>query len=179
MDDKKEKIFKGTVTVTFAEVVENHVGMEQLGIKRDDGFTTEELRDLNDKISDSFLYEMSYKEEKASILVIKNGLDMFGITADQLEEEHLSLLGVYDKKFLNKRRNIVQNKRAHYNTCFADMEQVPNYEEGKGTVIGFSGVPLLEHVRDNLHEIFGEKAKGLNAEGNNESKISVVSTFRA
>ena len=58
------------------------------------------------------------------------------------------------------------NKHARHNLCFADEEQDADFETGKGTVVSFKDMPLLEKVRKQLPEIIGEKARNLVAEGN-------------
>ena len=50
--------------------------------------------------------------------------------------------------------------------CFGDESQEPNYEEKKGTIIGFDRVKLLKKLRDNLGEILGKQASNLEVEGN-------------
>ncbi len=52
-----------------------------------------------------------------------------------------------------KMRGRVVNKRARYNLCFADFNQELDYEEGKGRVIDFSDVPILNNLRDEIEDI--------------------------
>src|SRR5205085_2044104 len=157
----------GILTITFGERVENHVGMQMLGELRKEGFTTAELKNLCDKISDSELYEMSYKGQEGSVLVIRNAVQIFDLTNEELLEEHAPLLEQYDRTFYNRQANEVQNKQARYNACFTDTRQASNPEEKKGIVFSFAeDAPLLAHIRDNLGKVFGEKAENLLAEGN-------------
>ena len=44
----------------------------------------------------------------------------------------------------------VVNKKARHNLCFSDIDQVADYEHGKGTIINFIRTPLLQHIRNNL-----------------------------
>lgn len=48
---------------------------------------------------------------------------------------------------------------ARHNLCFSDFSQ-----KGKGTIISFKDVPLLEHVKSKLSSVFGKKAKNLQAD---------------
>lgn len=72
----------------------------------------------------------------------------------------------YDKKFLSTRQKKVLNKNARHNICFADFDQEPNYEIGKGRVMDFVHVPMLNEIRKFLPKLFGEKANELYAESN-------------
>ena len=44
----------------------------------------------------------------------------------------------------------VVNKKARYNLCFGDVNQKPNYEEGKGTIIEWKEVPIMSLIRRKL-----------------------------
>lgn len=57
----------------------------------------------------------------------------------------------------------VVNKHARHNLCFADYSQDPDYQSGKGRVIAFNDVPILNQVREKLHLLINEY---LVAEGN-------------
>lgn len=158
--------FPGTATITFGETVEIHTGMEKIGEQRDEGFTVKELQEICDEIEGAILYKFDYEDEEGALLVIPNGVEMFGVSAEDVAWEHLKILDEYDKKYYDSKTKKVLNKQARRNACFADEEQLPSYEEGKGRTFAFSDVPLLEHIRNHLGDIFGEKAEGLNAEGN-------------
>jgi len=58
------------------------------------------------------------------------------------------------------------SKKARHNLCFGENSQAPDYENGKGTVVAFRDVPLLEKIRSVLGDFLGEKGKDLVAEGN-------------
>ena len=60
----------------------------------------------------------------------------------------------------------VCNKKARWNLCFADYDQEPDYASGKGTIVNFAHLELLNSLRSNLPLLFGSKANRLNAEGN-------------
>ena len=60
----------------------------------------------------------------------------------------------------------VVNKHARHNLCFADHSQEPNYEAGQGTVVAFSNLPYLNHLRSAWSTVIGDSASSLYAEGN-------------
>lgn len=156
-----------TITITFGDVCENHVGNQQLGTLRDEGFTIEDLEAFQRRFErrglTCELHRLDSNPEffPASILIIRKGVDLF-VESEDLFEELKSL--DWDKKA--KMRGRVVNKKARHNLCFADEAQDANYEEGKGTVIAFSDVHLLDHIRQNLSKILKTKGEGLYAEGN-------------
>lgn len=161
-----------TITITFGDVAENHVGMEQIGHKRTFGFFGEDLRCVrDDMIAKGYQVELidlveasgsSLSLEEASVLVIRNGLEVFA--QGDLMEEMRSL--DWDTKMYNKRRNLVQDKIARHNLCFADFSSEPDYEKGKGRVYNFEDLPVLKEIRENLSDVFGYTAHNLVAEGN-------------
>ena len=162
---------KQSVTLTFGERAENHAGMQLLGEEVDNGFDLSDLRNIRDKFENrgcswelvnlnSFL---DCKEASpASILIIRDALNAFEIDSSLLLEEQSNL--EKDKKALMRGR--VVNKLARYNLCFGNDDQKADYENGKGTIIAFKNVPLLQKLRDELPVWFGEKANNLLCEGN-------------
>jgi hypothetical protein len=171
-----------TVTVTFCEIAENHVGMQKIG--KDEpvqGFSTDELINLSKILGDSCEYidlvsclkddnnHLIVSQEllgciSAGILVIKNGASLF-LTKEELPKLKNELFSLdYDKKA--KMYGRVVNKNARYNLCFDTVAQAPDYTEGKGRVVSFNEIPYLKKIRDNLHLRFGEVAKDLVAEAN-------------
>lgn len=66
----------------------------------------------------------------------------------------------------------VVNKHARHNLCFGEDNQEPYYEEGKGRIVAFKDVALLNHMRAVLPETIGEKGRDLVAEGNYYYDIS-------
>lgn len=162
-----------TITITFGDVAENHVGMEKLGKKRHNGFFVEDLVFAKSVLED-FGYDVSLIDlvaeskfdasllEPAAVLVIKNGAKFF--TQLDLWEELSGL--EWDKKMFNARRKVVQQKIARHNLCFADITTSPKYEEGRGRVYNFKDMPGLKEIRKKLPEVFGYTAYNLVAEGN-------------
>ena len=170
----------GSITITFGDVAENHVGMEKIGSLATEGFTAEELASMseefasNDGISCELVdlkqqglmsYDVPMSDvDDACVLVIRNGIHLLcpDMSADKVFSTLRSL--EWDKKA--KMYGKVVHKRARYNLCFADQASNSSFEEGKGTVIAFETLPALQAMRRNIGNIFGDKATQLVAEGN-------------
>ena len=170
-------------SITFAERVENHKGMQIIGKEIETGLGENEFDNcINYCQKNQLKYELhdltehlSENEKKdiikingllpfTQVLVIKNGID--GIMGEgsmaKLFEEQKSM--PCDRKVWMRGR--VVNKKARWNNCYADFDQAPDYENKKGTVISFDRVPLLNQLRDVLPDIYGERTKNLFAEMN-------------
>lgn len=163
-----------TATITFGDVAENHIGMEKIGTEASSGFSYDELIaakerferagatcefiELNKSLPDG------YVADEAAVLIIREGVKYFDIDPDELFKEQLALDP--DKKYYDRRRKRVLNKSARFNLCFADHSQEPDYESGKGRIVSFSDIPMLNAIRGRLDEFIGPKAKDLAAEGN-------------
>lgn len=186
---RKEKIVpKGSVrsmissviTLTFGDMAENHVGMEQLGkmVKEGEGFNLSDLKKIKKKFESigaktelyniAELSEIKDNENNAYLLVIRNGanvmlkdLELKYDKNDWFEEQ--SSLNVDKKAFMYGR---VVNKNARWNLCFDEKSKEPDYENGKGRVIAFSEIPVTKAIVDSFENYFGEKAKDLKGEGN-------------
>jgi alkylated DNA repair dioxygenase AlkB len=50
----------------------------------------------------------------------------------------------------------VVDKKARYNLCFGFTSQQANYGEGKGTIVSFESVPLLNEVRLQISRLVAE-----------------------
>lgn len=169
---------QSTITITYGDQAENHVGMQKIGEMADDGFTIKELKEAKKEFEkkgckcelvdlNKYLPVKSKKKaEKAAVLIVRNGVDYvlgdIGKNADDMFQEQ-SDLQVDKKAYMYGR---VVNKRARHNLCFADHSQEPDYENGKGRIIAFDQVPLTDYIRTNLNAFLGEKANDLTAEGN-------------
>ena len=156
-----------TITLTFSESVENHVGMEIIGKKCQTGFSPEKCRELAQRYSCGELYELNFPKKRlnlpeACIVVFRDGLkNIFGIDKDALLEEQSSL--EWDTKAYMYGR--VVNKNARYNLCYADYSREPDYENKKGRILSFDDLPITKDVRENLC-LFGREFEDLYAEGN-------------
>lgn len=152
----------GTITLTFSESVENHVGMEIIGKKSSKGFSPEKCRELSQRYPCGELYDLSINEEEANIVVVRDGLkNIFGIDKDALFKEQSSLQ--WDTKAYMYGR--VVNKNARYNLCYAEKSREPDYSNKKGRIVSFDELPITKDVRENLC-LFGREFEDLYAEGN-------------
>ena len=159
------------ICLTAGEQSENHVGMKINGNGlSDNGFSNDELlliqkKLLEKEISSNYYCIGDTNEDKAGLLIIKNGLKtIFNIDPNELYKEQLTF--EWDKKYWDRRRQKVLNKHARYNVCYGTDFQEPNYENGKGTIISYEKVPLLNKWKSSLGILFGEKANDLEVEGN-------------
>ena len=178
--EKEEKIsFDKTFTITFGDQGENHAGMQKIGSLASHGFSVSDILSMKKKFDDNGYLTEFYllndllkdvktekKVEEASIVVVRNGLslllnetkdcvDLFFKEQDQLKKDTKALM-----------RGRVVNKHARYNLCFSNFSQEADFEQGKGTIVDFKDVPLLNRVKENLPLFFGEKTKDFIAEGN-------------
>lgn len=165
-----------TYTITFGDQGENHIGMQKVGSLAPEGFNLKDLLYAQDQFKkkgisselidlSTYLNGTGYKYEgEAYILIVRNGLnailDTYNSSDFFTEQKDLEK----DTKALMKGK--VVNKKARYNLCFSTEPQEPNYEEGKGRIVSFKSVPLLQKVRSYLPDIIGIKGKDLIAEGN-------------
>lgn len=186
---KMGDIKNATITLTFAEQVENEKGNQTIGKKVELG----EGINYNDlKFAENYFKENDFETElynlrenlpnnesiksnefgdwedadKPYILVIRNGAELLigKNNIDKMFEEQAKL--PHDHQSFQKGRVVTQHTR--WNLCFADIDQKPDYKLKKGTVIKFGdNIPLTTLFRNNLKNIFNnDKAKNLYAEGN-------------
>ena len=162
-----------TYTLTFSEAVESHVGMAITGNKCNprEGFSIDDLREIASRYpqnSELISLNTTYngipipEQEPASILIIRNGLQLFNIDHMALYNEQ-RLLEKDTKAFMYGR---VVNKHARHNLCFADEGHSADFERGISTVLPFCELPYTNNLRNVLYEKIGNKAYNLNAEGN-------------
>lgn len=175
--------FTDTITITFGDQGENHVGMQKLGKGVKHGFTVLELNkicrrfkdmgyvceliNLNHLLEDTTHFTES---DPASVLIIRNGCRAFieekdfkgSSIADVLYQEQKTLTPD-QKAFMYGR---VVNKHARHNLCFDDTAQDPDYENKKGHIVAWNSVPLLQELRHHLSKYFGSKAQHVVGEGN-------------
>jgi hypothetical protein len=172
-------IKKSTITLTFGDSAENHVGMEQLGkrVEAGKGFTCDELLAIQSELEE---YDITCeyhslntvpKTAAASALIIKDGVNKLLGSVDAAKKmfEEQACLNVDKHAFMYGR---VVNKHARWNLCFDDFDQEPEYSAGKGRVINLDKLPLTTALYKVLPEFFGEKANELKGEGNYYYDIS-------
>lgn len=168
-----------TITITFCDRGENHVGNQQIGSLAPEGFTYSDLSNIQSYLADngivSELYNLGdvlppeYDRIDAGLLIIRNAISLF-IEDDMAVFNELRAL-TYDKRA--KMYGRVVNKKARHNLIFADFDQEPDYENGKGTVINYTHLPYLSYIRENLPKLIGpdnvslqQKLSNLVAEAN-------------
>lgn len=161
---------KSTITLTFGDVAENHTGMERIGNRLESGLSVADVKAIHRYILEEYgldddpdssgielidlfkeLNVVDYQGEGAVLLIITDGVQLLlgDGAADDLLNEQTAL--PYDTKAWLKGR--VVNKKARYNLCFSDEDSPPNYQEKKGTVIGYSQVPVLNKLRLKIMDI--------------------------
>jgi hypothetical protein len=159
-----------TYTITFGDVAENHVRMEQIGTLAETGFSLQELTIaqgwLTSRGANTIIYHLNsllppeITTTDAYILVAKRGLGCF-VDPDNFHAEQANLQKD-TKAFMYGR---VVNKIARHNLCFSEVGHEPRYEQGEGRVVAFNDVPLLSTVREGLSQML-PTAINLQAEGN-------------
>jgi hypothetical protein len=150
-----------TFTLTYGDIAENNPGMQRIG-KLATGFTLDDLHRFRQHFKDmgrnTMLVNLSKQlpdgeisDMDAYLLVIRDGLSSLLNTGtnDDFYMEQSNLTP--DKKALM--RGSVKNKRARWNLCFNHIGQDPDYENGKGTIIPYDQVPLLNEVRLQLEQL--------------------------
>jgi len=169
---------KEVITLTWGDMAENGVGMQQLGKLREvgGGFTVADLEKLATQFEDAAeLYRLNdpanEEQAEAAVLVIRKGVDLLGsfVEGGEVEGTHERMFAEqksvpYDKKALM--RGQVKNKKARWNMCIDDEAQEADYAAGKGTIVRKSDLPVTMSVVDQFEDLFGEKAAGLKGEGN-------------
>lgn len=158
---------KGTITITFGDVAENHVGMQKIGDLAEEGYTFEDLLKYKKHFDETeLIYLNEYLPddldvENAYLLIIRKGVDKILQKIDTdtniLFDELLSM--TWDKKA--KMKGKVVNKKARYNLCFSNEDQDPDYDNGKGRIVSWNKVPLLHLIKSEI-----DPDNLLTAEGN-------------
>ena len=152
-----------TFTLTFGDQAENHKGMQIIGSKLNYGYTLSDILDI-------YIYFINLKaktklynlKNNAYVLVIKNGINVLldgksnELLAEQMNLEKDTKALMYGK---------VVNKHARYNLCFGQLNQEPDYENGKGRIYAFNSLEMLNKLKKQLQKIH-PKNNNLVAEGN-------------
>jgi len=180
-------ILNETITLTFGDCAENHNGMQKIGSKVKKGLTLEDLMNTKTYFENNFIQcnlfdlstikpitenivnqEKDEDEEKeiggitfppAYLLVARKAIS----NTKELYNEQCKF--ERDRKALMYGR--VVNKHARHNLCFSDFDQEADFANGKGTVINFNKLPLLQQIRNNLPIITSSnKVDNLQCEAN-------------
>jgi hypothetical protein len=87
--------------------------------------------------------------QEAKVLIIRRGAQfILGEETDGLIAENDAL--TMDKKAFMKGK--VVNKVARWNLCFADEDQEPDYEDGKGRIVAWEHIPKMARIRQVISE---------------------------
>lgn len=167
--------FKETFTLTFGDQAENHKGMEIIGEMSKKGFNLADLLKAKKYFEDkrikveiyhlNKLLDAKEKAEDAYVLVAREGVNaVLGKKgADKLYEEQDSL----EKDTKAYMYGRVVNKKARYNLCFDEESRGPDYENGKGRIVGYEEVPLTFKLKKGLGNVLSKDlVKDLVVEGN-------------
>jgi hypothetical protein len=144
-------------TITFGDVAENHAKMQKIGTLHDSGYSIEKLQQIQTKLNMLGLttemvdLNIGFNESfaPAKVLVIRRGAQFI------LGEETTGLIAENDSLTMDKKaymKGKVVNKVARWNLCFADEDQEPNYEDGKGRVVSWKHIPKMARIRQVISE---------------------------
>jgi hypothetical protein len=162
--------------LTLGEQSEIHVGCEIHGDGlANEGFSVQELVEIKAHFQDQAelvmlsdaLPEGVRGQNEAAVLHIKGGVNLLmgSVTyADEMLAEQMSVK--YDEFYWDRRRQRKLNKVARHNAVFGEQHIEASEDYRQSTVIGYDEVPLFQRIRSVLPEVFGEKARDLNSEGN-------------
>lgn len=176
---------KETISLTFGDWGENHVGMEKVGelVNEGGGFSIDDLThyksilegigcectiyNLKDNLISVDHHTLTTIDD-TYVLVVRDGLkNILEINNSSLNDLYSEMNSFeWDRKYFDTRRQKVLNKHARANVCFGDESVEPDYENKKGRVVGYDSVQSLRFVKENLYTMLGEKCDNLICEGN-------------
>lgn len=155
-----------TITLTFGDQAENHVGMRKIGQLAPEGFTVDELVAVASRLGgEVHPLPCPVPATPAALLILRNGVNTIfqsATAADAMYQEHAAL--DYDKKVYMY--GGVKNKHARWNLCFDDTAHEPDYEAKQGRIIAYDQVPWLNALRQYWPSVCGPKAADLKVESN-------------
>jgi len=170
-----------TFTLTFGDQAENHVGMQKIGSMAKTGFTLDDLQKAIPRfakyrksgVGAIDLYDLGklypstsgVEVPEAYLLVVRKGLCALVNDEDTIDDFYQEQL-VLEKDTKALMYGRVVDKKARHNLCFSERAQEPVYEEGKGRIVPYEEVPVMNGVRNNLSVLLGKKAQSLCVEGN-------------
>ena len=149
---------KKTWSLTIGNGGENHTGMEFLGKRRKKGEGWDinrllgakdllenifgkkvELFNLNELCLEGVEIPEGKKPKDAYLMVVRNFL------TTEVHENFKKELSSYewDRKYFDTRRQKVLNKHARANVCYGKTGRASDFENKKGTIIGFDQSPLV------------------------------------
>jgi hypothetical protein len=162
-----------TITLTFGDQAENHVGMQKIGKLAEEGLSIGDLKEVKARYeAHGFKCELvnlntvlpsELVADQAAVLIIRNGVNYkINDLSDKIFSEQLGL--EWDTKAKMKGR--VVNKRARHNLTYSDKGQEPDYENGKGRIVAWGDIPFTRMLIENFETNIGPKANDLVGEGN-------------
>ena len=173
----------GTISLKFGDAGKNHWGMEIIGNKKNvgDGFTKKDLDDiygrmrmlglggncetycLNDLLKGE--NEKKQRTKKAYIMIIRNAMKTNLLNEVEFEEMKKEMNSFeWDTKCFDIRSGVT-TKNVRHNVCFNKEGQEPDYEKGKGRIVGFNTLKYFNKMRQNLKLLIGEKMEEMICEG--------------
>lgn len=163
--EKVCKMSNRTISLTFGDAGENHVGMEMIGEKgeKGEGFTCDELQRLTSALGGEYVS----LGNNASIAIFRQIIDV-PVQNRMLDELSFD----WDNKYYDTRRSRVLNKLARHNVLFMEgVERAPDYENKCGSIIDSSKLVCFSEVKRDLFEKFsrvigGKKFENIICEGN-------------
>lgn len=134
-----------TISLTFGDAGENHVGNQMIGKlgQLGDGFTCDELIQLCAHGDGQFV---DFGND-AGIAIFRQFVD------DDMHNELFKEMNSFewDQKYFDTRRKRVLNKHARTNVTFlVGDEQEPDYENGKGRIIDINSLPQFRRLRTDM-----------------------------
>jgi len=169
---------KKCYTITYGDVAENHAKMQKIGTLHENGYSIEKLLQIQEKLNSIGLTteminlneDVDETFEQARVLVIRGAVQYI---FDELELDTNDLMEENDNLTMDKHalmRGRVVNKHARWNLCFADEDQEPDYEDGKGRIVSWKHIPMMSRIREVIAEWTEDIL--LNAEANYYYDIS-------
>lgn len=168
-----------TWSLTVGNGGENHTGMEFLGSLRNKGEGWDinklnygkkiledifgkkvDLYNLNELCLEGVEIEESKRPKDAYLMVVRDFLGRKQHKAFIKEMESYE----WDRKYYDTRRKKVLNKNARANVCYGPNDRQPDYENKKGTIIGYERSPLVLRLKESVEILM--KDNDLIVEGN-------------
>jgi hypothetical protein len=152
--------------------------MQKIGTLHENGYSIEKLLQIQEKLNSIGLTteminlneDVDETFEQARVLVIRGAVQYI---FDELELDTNDLMEENDNLTMDKHalmRGRVVNKHARWNLCFADEDQEPDYEDGKGRIVSWKHIPMMSRIREVIAEWTEDVL--LNAEANYYYDIS-------
>lgn len=180
---KKNVEYKPTYSLTVGNGGENHTGMEFIGKmrKKGEGWNLERLQHAKEILETKFKLDVEIhnlnellegveieeklKPEEAYFMLVKNFLDT------NEHEKYLTELESYewDSKYWDTRRKKVLNKLARTNVCYGETSSEADYENKKGTIIGYDKSPLVHKLKKTVESLMQDE--DLIVEGNKYTDV--------